>query len=316
MTAAIEIVEVSKRYGHLLALDAVSVSLPQGRVIGLLGHNGAGKSTLIKLSLGLIAPTAGRVSVLGHGIDRDRGYGFRSRIGYLPENANFYGQLSGRELLRYLGALKRVASRQQDALLERVGLAVAADRPTRTYSKGMRQRLGLAQALLGNPELLLFDEPTSGLDPIATAEFFGLVAELRDKGRTVVICSHLLGELEPHLDSAVILSRGRLLAQGSIDALAVDAGLPVTFRVCIDGGPDAAEVRALAGRFGTASMESAGDVVTFDVPPEQRMPVLRELARMRGACDIEVRKPTLARLYQSMGERIAGERGGSVEQAA
>ncbi len=306
MTNAVEITKLTKRYGRTVALDCVSMAIPSAQVVGLLGHNGAGKSTLIKLALGLIAPTAGTIAVLGQAIDCDRHYAFRSRIGYLPENANFYGNLSGRELMRYLGALKRVAPARQDELLERVGLDGAADRPTRTYSKGMRQRLGVAQALLGDPELLLFDEPTSGLDPMATADFFSQIASLRAQGRTVVICSHLLGELEPHLDSAVILSGGRMIAQGSVEQLAATAGLPITFRVRLNGDASVAAVRSLAARFPPAAVvEGPSDTIAFDVPAADKMTVLRELASLKGACDIEVRKPTLVRLYQSVGQRPA-----------
>ena len=227
MTTAIDVRDVTKRYGDFVALDGVCARIGDGRVVGLLGHNGAGKSTLIKLILGLIAPTRGSIMVLGG----RGGRRLRARTGYLPENVAFYGNLTGREVLAYLGAIKRVPPAEHGALLERVGLVQAADRRVSTYSKGMRQRLGLAQALLGSPGLLLLDEPTTGLDPVATAEFFELIRSCASTGTTVLISSHVLAELEPHLDDALILGAGRVLASGSVQSLRDGAHLPVTFAV-------------------------------------------------------------------------------------
>ncbi len=161
----------------------------------------------------------------------------RRRLGYLPENVQFYEQLSGREVLDYFARLKRVASGQVGELLERVGLAHAMDRRVKTYSKGMRQRLGLAQALLGEPRLLLLDEPTTGLDPMATKDFYGMVDELSRRGVSVILCSHVLPGVERHIDRAVIFGRGRMLAAGSIDELRESAALPLVMRLRSRGIP-------------------------------------------------------------------------------
>ncbi|MCE5233078.1 MAG: ABC transporter ATP-binding protein [Mizugakiibacter sp.] len=304
MRHAIEASGLGKRYGDAWALREVSVTVPAGEVVGLLGHNGAGKSTLIKLMLGLIRPSDGRLAVLGADPFGAEARRLRARIGYLPENVAFYGNLSGRETLAYLAVLKRAPAGEVGDLLERVGLA-AADRRVRTYSNGMRQRLGLAQALLGDPELLLLDEPTSGLDPAATREFFELVAALRARGRTVVISSHVLAELEPHLDRAIILGGGRLLAQGAVGELQAAARLPVTITVRLADGADGAPIEAwLRERAGAAPTRRA-DTLEFDVPHAAKLETVRRLLQAPQLVDIDVREATLARLYAAIGAEPA-----------
>lgn len=177
---ALELQSVSKRYGAHCAVDDVSLSLPEGVCLALLGHNGAGKTTLMKLMLGLTRPSAGTVGIFG--LDPLRApLAFRRSIGFLPENVAFHDEMTGLEMLRFYARLKGEATRACDALMERVGLTHAGNRRIKTYSKGMRQRLGLAQAVLGNPRLLLLDEPTTGLDPVLRQEFFEIIQEM--KGR-------------------------------------------------------------------------------------------------------------------------------------
>ena len=298
MSPAIEFEGLTKRYGALAALDAVSGSVPRGKVIGLLGHNGAGKSTLIKLILGLIAPSAGRLAVLGQ--TPWRAHALRRHIGYLPENAAFYPNLTGRELLEYLARLKRADSGQVQALLVRVGLADAARRRIGTYSKGMRQRLGLAQALLGDPELLLLDEPTNGLDPQASRELYRIVGELREDGRCVVISSHLLAELEPHIDGALILRQGRLLAAGSLAELGEQAALPA--RVLLR--PHENAVRELLARLADRKLSAQprpDGRLELEVPRAAKLRALRELVDDPAIADLDVREPTLTQLYDWLG---------------
>ncbi len=205
MTHAIDISSLGKQYKGVAALAGVSATVPMGKVVGLLGHNGAGKSTLIKLILGLIEPTSGHVEVLGQSPWGSQAVALRRRVGYLPESVAFYGNLTGTEIITYLAKLKRAPRQQAGELLQRVGLDAARDRRVSTYSKGMRQRLGLAQALLASPELVVLDEPTAGLDPQATRELYEIVAELRTEGHSVLVSSHVLAELEPHIDSALIV---------------------------------------------------------------------------------------------------------------
>lgn len=305
MQYVIEANGVGKRYGDAWALAELSVRVSPGEVVGLLGHNGAGKSTFIKLLLGLIRASRGSLAVLGAEPGGRDGEALRRRVGYLPENVAFYGNLTGRETLAYLAELKRAPSSEVDGLLARVGLAGAAERRVRTYSKGMRQRLGVAQALLGDPALLLLDEPTSGLDPAATADFFALIHELRGQGRTIVVSSHVLAELEPHLDRAVILGGGRLIAQGTMAELQAAAGLPVTITARFTGGKDGAHLDAWLLALASAAPRQNADIVEIDVPREAKLETVRRLMEVPHLVDIEVREATLARLYAAMGTNMA-----------
>ncbi|BDA85396.1 ABC transporter ATP-binding protein [Aureimonas sp. SA4125] len=237
MTATVSIIGASKRYGRIEAVKDVSLTLDEGEVVALVGHNGAGKTTLIKLMLGLIRPSEGRVRVLGE--DPATGdFAVRQRLGYLPESVSFHMALTGRETLAFYARLKRVEIAGGADLFERVGLAAeAADRPVRTYSKGMRQRLGLAQALLGHPRVLLLDEPTSGLDPALRRHFYDLITELRAGGTTVLLSSHALTELEDRTDRVVIVTGGRKIADGTLADLRGIANLPtrVSVRLAKEG---------------------------------------------------------------------------------
>ena len=224
---AVELHNVHQQYGNMAVLNNISLTLAEGEVLGLLGHNGAGKTTTVRLILGLLQATSGQVSVLG-GTPGDSD--IRRQIGFLPENVTFYPQLTGRETLLHFARLKGAVVQQVDALLEQVGLTAASSKRVKTYSKGMRQRLGLAQALLGRPRLLLLDEPTVGLDPIATQELYQVIGRLRDEGTSIVICSHVLPGVEPYIDRAAVLALGRLEAIGTSHELRTQAQLPVRIR--------------------------------------------------------------------------------------
>ena len=222
---ALHLEGVTKPYGSrrtpLLALDNVSLRVPRGQLFGLIGHNGAGKSTLFKLVLGLITPSQGRIQVNGCTVNGPDFRTTRRALGYLPENLVLYDNLTGLETLRFFARLKGAPQTQCAALLDRVGLTRAGGRAVREYSKGMRQRLGFAQALLGDPQLLLLDEPTTGLDPSAIRDFYDQLDLLRSQGVTLVISSHILAELQQRVDALAMLSNGRVCAQGSVQALAI-----------------------------------------------------------------------------------------------
>lgn len=224
----IEIIQLTKDYevGFLKkkkvrALDHLSLEVRRGEIFGFLGPNGAGKTTTLKLLMRLIYPTAGEAKILGHSIDD---VATRSRIGYLPENPYFYDYLSGRELLVYFGALfglpADVSSKRATELLRVVGLdSDRADRQLRKYSKGMLQRIGIAQSMVNDPEIVFMDEPMSGLDPIGRREVRDLLLSLREQGKTVFFSSHILSDVEALCDRAAILSRGKLVRCGTVEEL-------------------------------------------------------------------------------------------------
>jgi ABC-type multidrug transport system ATPase subunit len=198
------------------ALDGVSFAVPRGQVCGIVGPNGSGKSTTLKLLAGVTRPTAGRCLVSG-------------RLGYSPETPGFPDYLTGRELLRQMAALTGLAARQcaeaAAAALAETGLGEAADRLVGGYSNGLRQRIGLAQALLHQPEILLLDEPATGLDPRAVEQFNQLIRRLRAAGRTVVLTAHFLPQVEELCDQVVLLERGRVIFSGSATAVQMAGGL-------------------------------------------------------------------------------------------
>ena len=292
--AAIEAVGLTKQYREHLALSDVDFRLGRGRMLALIGHNGAGKTTLMKLILGLIRPSRGSLTVFGER-PADAGLAWRSKIGFLPENVAFYDELTGRQTLQFYAGLKKVDLRQCDELLERLGLFFAAGRRVKTYSKGMRQRLGLAQALLGTPLLLMLDEPTTGLDPASRAEFFGLVKSLAKAGTTIIISSHILTELEAETDEVAILSRGELRAFGPLSTLREQAGLLVHFLV--RGEVDA---EALSTGFADLGQLIKGrdGAIEIAVPVGRKMEALGRLANLGNRLtDIDIENPGLDAVY-------------------
>jgi Cu-processing system ATP-binding protein len=287
----------------MTVLHDLNLNLGEGEVLGLFGHNGAGKTTSMKLILGLLAPSEGQVKVLGRAPNDPQ---VRRQLGYLPENVTFYPQLSGRETLRHFARLKGAALTQVDELLEQVGLAHAADRRVKTYSKGMRQRLGLAQALLGEPKLLLLDEPTVGLDPIATQDLYQLIDRLRQRGTSIILCSHVLPGVEAHINRAAILAKGRLQAVGSLSQLRAEAGLPVRIRASGVSERDSWLQRWTdAGHSARGLSESSLEVVAVN---GHKLVLLRQLLGESEPEDIEIHQPSLEDLYRYYMERAGDVR--------
>ncbi|CUJ62232.1 ABC transporter ATP-binding protein [Achromobacter xylosoxidans] len=232
-TDLVTLAGVSKHYGAQHAIDGLDLQLREGECVALAGHNGAGKSTLIKLVLGLIRPTHGRVTLFGEDAHSRAAARLRDRIGYLPETVALHPSLTGVETLAFYARLKRRSLSGNPALLEKVGIAGAAHRRVGGYSKGMRQRLALAQALLGEPRVLLFDEPTTGLDPASRLMFYEIVHELRAAGATILLSTHALSELAGHADRIVVMKAGRKIADGAMSALRRDTGLPIRIRLTL-----------------------------------------------------------------------------------
>ena len=221
----VNLANVGKSFGQVRAVDGLSLSLSQGEILGFLGTNGAGKTTTIKMLLGLIAPDSGSVSVLGAD---PRLPSTRSRIGYMPETAYYYPYLNVQELLLFYGGLcgmdRDVIKKRTGELLAKVGLEHAGRRLLKTYSKGMLQRAGIAQALLHDPDLLILDEPLTGLDPLARIHFRDLILDLKKAGKTVFFSSHELSEAELICDRVAIMKEGKCVFGGSVKSIVGDGG--------------------------------------------------------------------------------------------
>ncbi|TDE11859.1 ATP-binding cassette domain-containing protein [Jiangella asiatica] len=233
---------LTKRYGERLAVSDVSLTVRSGEVYGFLGPNGAGKTTTLRMLLGLVRPTSGSATVLGHGPGEP---GAVARTGALIEGPGFYPYLSGRDNLRVMARYQRVPDRAVESALQRVDLAERGDDAFKSYSLGMKQRLGVASALLGEPDLLVLDEPTNGLDPGGMADMRRLIVDLAGQGQTVMLSSHLLSEVQEICDRVGVIAGGRLLAESTVADLRggstllvradpVDQALAVAMRVAGD----------------------------------------------------------------------------------
>lgn len=242
-TSAIAITGLTKDFAlnlrgiKLRAVDSLTLNIPEGQVFGLLGPNGSGKSTTIKIILGLLEPTAGECRVFDVPSGR---VDSRLNVGYLPEAPYFYRYLSGTELVRFYGRIcgvprSRLNERARE-VIDWVGLSGAAHRRVGTYSKGMLQRIGLAQALVHDPRLIILDEPTAGVDPVGSAEISELILKLKKQGKTVLITSHLLAQIEDICDRVAILDRGKLILEGAVNEL---VGLSGRQSLIVDSLPSA-----------------------------------------------------------------------------
>jgi ABC-2 type transport system ATP-binding protein len=222
---AVETHGLTKRFGENVAVNAVELLVPRGCAFGYLGPNGAGKTTLIRVLLGLTHADAGTMSLLGYPVPRHRDLAL-ARVGAIVDEPRFHSHLTGRQNLQLLAAAREPAARDRiGPSLERVGILHRADDRVSKYSMGMRQRLGVAACLLGNPELLILDEPMNGLDPAGMHEMRDMILSLVAEGRTVVLSSHLLDEVERTCDAVAIVDRGNIIRQGSISELLAGASL-------------------------------------------------------------------------------------------
>ena len=273
---ALEAQALRKDFGPKTAVRDLTLSLPRGEVFGFLGPNGAGKTTSVKMLLGLVHPTAGRGRLLGKPIGETRA---RARVGYLPEHFAFHEWLRGRELLRFHGRLLGLGGPSLEAglegLLRRVELLGAGDRCLREYSKGMKQRIGLAQALLGEPELVFLDEPTSGLDPLGRLLVRDVIRELKARGTTVFLNSHLLSEVEVTCDRVAFVKDGRVVREMTLGA--ADRDLEVELRLDRVGPP----VLEGLSRFGRDVREEDGRVL-LRMDGEERLPELSRWLAAQG----------------------------------
>ncbi|WP_433870467.1 ABC transporter ATP-binding protein [Saccharopolyspora sp. CA-218241] len=288
MTPAIETRELRKDYGRRTALRGMDLTVEPGCVYGLVGPNGAGKTTALRMLLDIIRPTSGEVRVLGS-VPREGGPALRRRIGYVPGELRLDGRATGRALLRHYAEISGpVAPGAVDSLAERLDLDLA--RPVRTLSKGNKQKLGLVQAFLHRPELLVLDEPTSGLDPLVQREFLRMVREARDAGQTVLLSSHVLSEIQQAADRVAVLSGGELVADGSVSELRLTAIRHVRGQVPADAAPGARAALAALPEVRELDVSESGRFsAVLDGPPA---PLLTALAGL-GVLDVVIEEPDL-----------------------
>lgn len=311
MTAVVETRGLTKRYGDVVAVDGLDLEVRAGEIFGLLGPNGAGKTTTILMLLGLTEPSAGTVRVLGEDPTRNP-VAIKRHTGYLPDSVGFYEHMTGRENLRYTAWLNRIpaaeAERRIDELLARVGLSHAADRKAGGYSRGMLQRLGLADVLLKQPQLVILDEPTIGLDPEGAEELLELIAQLKRDGITVLLSSHLLHQVQRICDRVAIFVRGRVVAAGTIDTL---GGRVLGEGTAIELGCtplEEAVLRAVRAVDGVTGVDRDGDLLLV----RARADVRPQLARAVAAAGAELwhlalRGMTLEEIYRRYFREGAGD---------
>lgn len=300
MTMAITCRALSKTYpGGVTALSGVDLEIARGQVYGLVGRNGAGKTTLIRILLGLVRATSGGATVLGHDVEDGRR---RAQVGSLVETPAFYPYLSGRQNLRLMARYCGVPLPEADRVLDVVGLSERRDTRFSGYSLGMKQRLGIAAALLGEPPLLFLDEPVNGLDPQAIVQVRSLLVSLRDEGRTVLLSSHLLAEVDQVCDRVAILHNGKILAEGSPDEIRDTAAVEAPVLVTVSDSAAAAAL--LTGVPGVRAVRTPSatelEVDVVGVDPA-------ELTRLLVTAGIDVRRVSHAATLESAYLAMTGE---------
>lgn len=305
----IEVRNLSKAYGVYKAVDDISFSIQEGEIVGFLGPNGAGKTTTIRILTCFMPATSGSASVAGFDV-LTQSMDVRRCVGYLPESVPLYPEMRVREYLNFRGKLHGLSPGERAAAITRVAdrcwLGEVIDRPIGHLSKGYRQRVGLADALLHNPKILILDEPTVGLDPIATQELYLLIDRLRQGGTSVILCSHVLPGVESHINRAAILAKGRLQAVGSLAQLRAEAGLPVRIRASGIGSSEHWRQRwSDAGHSARTLSETSIEVVAVN---GHKLVLLRELLGEGEPEDIEIHQPSLEDLYRYYMERAGDVR--------
>jgi ABC-type multidrug transport system ATPase subunit len=299
-TTIVETHSLTKRYGSgVLAVNSVDMSVRRGEVYGFLGPNGAGKTTTLRMLVGLIRPTTGTATVAGHTPGRPAGL---ARIGALIESPGFYPYLSGRANLRVVADMASVSQKRVDEVLDMVELSSRAGRKFGTYSTGMKQRLGVAGALLKDPDLLILDEPSNGLDPQGMAEMRKLIKDIAQGGRTVLLSSHLLGEVEQICDRVGVISNGRLVIQSTVQGLLGERG------VVVRAQPSDRAGEVLTRMFGPEAVVREDGFFHLKTDPGQSLEINRQL--MASGIGVSELRP-FERSLEDVFFQLTGEKQGS-----
>jgi ABC-2 type transport system ATP-binding protein len=301
--AAIELDGVTKRFGGVTALEELSLTVEEGEVFGFLGPNGAGKSTSINIMLDFVRPDAGEVRLLDEPVRREESATVRDRVGVLPEGFGVYDRLSGRKHLEFAIDSKE-ADDDPDELLERVGLTGDGGRPAGDYSRGMKQRLVLAMALVGEPELLVLDEPSTGLDPNGARRMREVVREEAARGATVFFSSHILGQVEAVCDRVGIIREGEMVAVDSVAGLREASGAESVLEVSVAGDPTEDALEAVRELDGVSEVRAAGEQVTVTLGGDVRKTAVLDALESAGVevSDFETREASLEDLFTAYTE--------------
>lgn len=293
----LELVDVTKNFGEVKAVDSVNLKINAGEMLGLVGPNGSGKSTLLRIMLGVARPSSGKVVLEGNELSERKWRDLRKSMGYMPERVSFYDNLTGRETLELFRRVKGGKPGGTDEILKKVGLESVKERKVGGYSKGMRQRLNLAQALSNDPDLLILDEPTSGLDPVGTKEFYEILGDARGrKNLTVVLSSHILAEIEFKIDRVAIMKTGSLRAVGSLEELYSGFNLPLKVAITVNG--NSGSLIKLLERAGAVEIEYKAGCLSAGIPREDKLRILSALMEEKGSfTDISLREPNLEEVF-------------------
>lgn len=304
--------DLTKKYGSFAAVDRLNLEVREGEVFGLLGPNGAGKTTTILMLLGLTEPSSGSVSVLGLDPARQP-LSVKSRVGYLPDQVGFYDEMTARENLAYIARLNGLPGdqidRRIDEALSRVGLEQVASKRVRTFSHGMRQRLGLADVLVKKPQIIIMDEPTSGLDPEASKLFLEMIRSLKEEGITILLSSHLLYQVQAVCDRVGLFNKGRMVLEGTVPELAQRV-LGGAYRIRVDAEGDQPKIiRALETIPQVSQVRNNGTSIfefeaANDVRPEAAQAVISTGARLLG---LGVQYQSLDDIYSTYFKEVAHE---------
>ncbi len=308
---------LTKHYGDFIAVDNLDLSVKKGEVFGLLGPNGAGKTTSILMLLGLTEPTKGKVSLLGFDPARQP-LSVKARVGYMPDQVGFYDELTARENLIYIAKLNGIPrdqlKRRVEESIERVHLTDVIDQRAGTFSRGMRQRLGLADVLIKNPQLIIMDEPTQGLDPELAHEFLALIHSLKEEGTTILLSSHLLHQVQVICDRVGLFSKGHMVLQGTVPELARKV-LGGAFRIRVEAeGPSALLIKALKNVRNVNRVDRVNGAYEMeardDVRADAADAVIKAGGRLKG---LNVESQSLDDIYTHYFEEVSHE---TVSQAS
>lgn len=293
----LELDNITKQFGAVRALSSVSLKTVEGEMLGLVGPNGSGKSTLLKIMLGLVRPSSGKVLFNGEELSGNNWRAMRKRLGYMPERVSFYDNLTGRETLELFTRVKGGSLAHTGDLLKITGLKEHSDRKVGGYSKGMRQRLNLAQALSNDPDILILDEPSSGLDPVGTRELYDILDDVRSRKKlTVVLSSHILAEIEDKIDRVAVMKSGELKAIGSLEQLY--SGFNLLLRVFITVKERDSSIEELLQKNGALDITFKNGLISANIQRRDKLNFLSAIME-RSNCfiDISVREPNLEEVF-------------------